>query len=432
MIPVLAQLEVDWSQWLVPFSSQWWQETACSVLVGVACGVLGCFVVLRRMALIGDALSHAVLPGVVIAFMLTGSTGIGHLFLGALLAGLVTALLIKLVNQYSRTKEDSAIGIVFTALFALGIVLISSMPRGTHFDLKCFLFGDPLAVGRDDLLMMALICPLVVLIVVLLYHRLKIASFDPVVAATMGIPVAVMHYLLMGMLSATVVAGLKTTGVVLVVAMVITPASAAYQLCNRLWSMILLAGVFGAVSAAAGMSLAFVTNSPTGPSMVLMATVLFGLAMLLSPRHGVVLRAVRRRQVRLHIDGEDCLKAVYRAMDEGAEGAGCTAANVAGRTGLSGRRVAACLRALRDEHLVDPTAGGVRLTVDGRRRGTELVRAHRLWETYLADEARIDVETIHDEAERLEHAHELAEEVAERLGYPTRDPHGEVIPARES
>ena len=426
MNAMLAQLEWDWSQWTTPLTVQWWQETTCSMLVGIACGVLGCFVVLRRMALIGDALSHAVLPGVVIAFLITGSSGILGLFLGALFAGLVTAGLIKLVSQYSRTKEDSAIGIVFTALFALGIVLISSLSRGTHFDLKCFLFGDPLAVGTDDLWMMTIVAPLVILTVVLLYHRLKIASFDPVVAAAMGISVGAVHYLLMGMLSATVVAGLKTTGVVLVVAMVITPASAAYQLCNRLWSMLLLAGVFGALSAVAGMSLAFVTNSPTGPAMVLVATILFGLAMVLSPQHGLLFAAWRKHGARRHIELEDCLKAVYNLLEAGDA---CQTSGVAKKAGLSTSRTEALVKRLQTERMVEGSSKALRLTSAGRARALELVRAHRLWESYLADEVHLDMDHIHDVAERLEHAHELADEVDERLGFPKRDPHGEVIPS---
>lgn len=442
MISVLAMLEFDWSQLLVPFTDTWKEETLCSVLVGVACGVLGCFVVLRRMALIGDALSHAILPGVVLAFVITQSTDISKLFLGALIAGVFAAILIRVVSQTSRTKEDSAIGIVFTALFALGVIIASGLPRGTHFDLKCFLFGDPLAVGRDDLIMMGIIAPLVLLIVFLFYHRLKLISFDPVVAAAMGISVTAMHYLLMGLLSATVVAGLKTTGVVLVVAMVITPASAAYQLCDRLWTMLLLAGLFGAVSAAAGMSLAFVTNSPTGPAMVLMATAIFGLAMLLSPRHGVVLQTLRRRNVRRHIDGEDVLKAIFRRSESGTP---VLAGDIATATGLAPGRVASTIRALTREGLVSRTEsrkeaavnGGdtgshLTLTFAGNLRATELVRAHRLWESYLAGEAGIPFETIHDEAERLEHAHELADELDARLGYPTHDPHGEVIPSPQA
>ncbi len=385
---LLAFIEFDWSQWLVPFDWTWKEETLCSVLVGVACGVLGCFVVLRRMALIGDALSHAILPGVVLAFVITQSTDISKLFLGALAAGVIAAVLIRLVSQASRTKEDSAIGIVFTALFATGIILASNLPRGTHFDLKCFLFGDPLAVGRDDLVMMGIIAPLVLLTVFLFYHRLKLISFDPVVAAAMGVSVTAMHYLLMGLLSATVVAGLKTTGVVLVVAMVITPASAAYQLCDRLWSMLLLAGIFGAVSAAAGMSLAFVTNSPTGPAMVLVATMLFGLSMLLSPKHGVLLQSLRRRKVRHHIDGEDVIKAIFRRAETGGA---VLADDVVRATGLTPHRVHSTLRDLAREGILTQSRTPLQLSQAGRRRANELVRAHRLWESYLADEAKIPV-----------------------------------------
>ena len=296
MMTTLAQLSADWSLWMVPLSEQWRSETLCSMLVGLALGVLGCFIVLRRMALVGDALAHAVLPGVVIAFIATRSTGVWGLLLGALLAGLATAALINLTSRFSRTKEDSAIGIVFTAFFALGVILISGLPRGTHFDLECFLFGDPLAVGPTDLKMMAIICPLVILAVAALYHRLKLVSFDPILAASMGISVAAMHYLLMGMLSATVVAGLKTTGVILVVAMVITPASAAYQLTNRLGVMLVLAGTFGAVSALAGMSVAFVVNAPTGPAMVLVAVAIFLTAVLLAPSRGVLAGLLRQRR----------------------------------------------------------------------------------------------------------------------------------------
>ena len=434
MIELLAQVDVDWSQWLAPFGERWWQETLCSALVGVACGVLGCFVVLRRMALIGDALSHAVLPGVVIAFMLTHNSGVGGLLLGALIAGLATAVLVNLVSRFSRTKEDSSIGIVFTALFALGIVLISALPRGLHFDLKCFLFGDPLAVGQADLVMMAVIAPAVILAVALLYHPLKLSSFDPVVAAAMGVPVVLLHYLLMGMLSATVVAGLKTTGVILVVAMVITPASAAYQLTNRFWVMLLLSGVFGAMSAAIGMSVAFVTNAPTGPAMVLVAAGLFALSVVFSPSHGVVFDRLRRRRLSRHIQIEDVLKAVYRLTESDRP---CNVQAVAQDASL-GRGVArSMLDALSRQGLVsinEPDLNGqtasITLTAAGEARAVQMVRSHRLWESYLVEQAKLDVDSVHAAAEQLEHAHGLADEVSQELGHPRFDPQGKPIPPK--
>lgn len=458
MIPtLLALLDWDHSQWLSPWSAQWIAETICSMLVGVACGVLGVFVVLRRMALIGDALSHAVLPGVVFAFLIGGIawSSWGHdesgavtsttaafagsimasvvdtvpqpilLLIGATATGLLTAVLINVVVRFSRTKEDSSIGIVFTAMFALGIVMISALPQSSHFDLKCFLFGDPLAIGTEDLWMMGVICPAVLIVVAILYYRLKLVSFDPLVAAAMGVSVAAMHYLIMGMLSVTVVAGLKTTGVVLVVAMVITPASAAYQLTNRFWVMLVLAGVFGAVSAALGMSVAFVANSPTGPAMVLVAVALFALAVIFSPGHGVVFDRVRRFKLTRHVENEDVLKAIYRL---GPQPRGRFHDTLANQTHLTARRVASALRRLRGEALIADQGETFTLTPAGVRHAETMVRAHRLWETYLADRMGISPDEVHSEAERLEHAHDFTERLDETLGRPDVDPHGSAIP----
>ena len=398
-----------------------------SVLVGMTCGVLGCFVVLRQMALIGDALSHAILPGVVIAFLITNNTGVWGLLLGALLAGLLTAVLINLVSHKSRTKEDSAIGIVFTSLFALGLILISNLPRGTHFDLKCFIFGIPAAVSEQEMILMAVISVIVIGTIFFLYYPLKLVSFDPVVATSMGIPVLFFHYLLMGMISATVVAGLKTTGVILVVAMVITPASAAYQLTNRFSHMLILAGFFGGISAYLGMVLAFVINAPSGPSMVLVATAIFGLSMLFSPSHGYVFEKLRKIRLKRHIDGEDVIKAVYK-LEQYNETA--TKDRIGGLAGLPLERLPKLLLRLSKEQLLNFTDASATLTEAGRKRAIELVRSHRLWESYLAEHANIPTGDLHHHAEQLEHAHELADEIDKTLGHPKHDPHGSEIPGK--
>jgi len=422
---LLAQLQSDWSQWLLPWDSLYLKGTLCSILVGLGCGVLGCFVVLRRMALIGDALSHAVLPGVVLAYIFTGDTQPVPLLVGAMVSGLTAAVLINLVTKHSRTKEDSSIGIVFTAMFAVGIVLISNLPRGTHFDLKCFLWGEPLAVGQSDLTMMAIICGLVLTVVVVLYHRFKIVSFDPLVAAAMGISVGAMHYLLMGMLSATVVAGLKTTGVILVVAMIITPASAAYQLTNRFSVMLVLAGLFGMASAVVGMSLAFVFNTSTGPAMVVVATGIFGVSVFLSPSHGVVFDQLRRRRLAWHVRSEDVLKAVYRLGPLPDAG---YLSPLAEHLKMPAKLITRTLTRLRGEGLVTLAPATLAVTNAGKAHAEQLVRAHRLWETYLADRVGVSPDHVHTEAERLEHAHDLAERLDETLGHPDVDPHGSSIP----
>lgn len=426
MTTLLAQLQSDWSQWLLPWDLLYLKGTLCSILVGLGCGVLGCFVVLRRMALIGDALSHAVLPGVVLAYMFTGDTQPIPLLIGALLSGLVAAVLINVVTKHSRTKEDSSIGIVFTALFATGIILVSNLPRGTHFDLKCFLWGEPLAVGESDLTMMAIICAVVLAVVVLMYHRLKLVSFDPLVAAAMGVSVGAMHYLLMGMLSATVVAGLKTTGVILVVAMVITPASAAYQLTNRFSVMLVLAGLFGIASAVLGMSVAFVFNASTGPAMVIVATAIFGLSVLFSPSHGVVFDRLRRFRLARHVRGEDVLKAVYH-LGPMPNAAGRYLPTMADHLKMPVALIGRTLERLKGEGLV-ALSPQVQVTEAGRKHAEQIVRAHRLWETYLADRLGVSPDEVHGEAERLEHAHDMAERLDEMLGRPDVDPHGSTIP----
>ncbi|HOB72971.1 MAG TPA: metal ABC transporter permease [Phycisphaerae bacterium] len=403
-----------------------------STLIGATLGLVGCFVVLRRMALLGDALSHAVLPGVVIAFLiinsavgtLSGGAGVWGLFGGALLAGLITSLGINLVARHSRAKEDAAIGIVFTAMFGLGVILIGRLPKGTHFDLACFLFGEPLAIGRDDLITACIISPLVIGAIVLFYRPLKLLSFDPQMAAASGVPVLFVHYLLMGLLAATVVAALRSVGVIMSVAMLITPAAIAYQLTNRLVIMLVISAAAGAVSAAVGMVLAFLFNVPPGPAMVLVATGLFAMSMVLAPEYGLLAKALRRRRIRRHILEEDVLKSLTH-LPPGAD--------LPAIQGLVGRHVGheqinATLAGLAADGLVLREAGRSTLSEAGRKRAEQLVRAHRLWETYLA-EHNVPEDMLHEVAERLEHAHDLSEELADELGHPEVDPHGEPIPA---
>lgn len=396
----------------------------CSVLIGAVLGVLGCFVVLRRMALIGDAISHAVLPGVVVAFLLV-STEITGLFVGALLAGVLTAVGINLVSRFSRVKEDSAIGIVFTAMFALGIILISWLPSGTHFDLKCFLFGDPLAVRSEDLHSVLIIGPIVLVTVMVLFRPLKLMSFDPVMAATLGFNVTALHYLLMILLSATVVAALRSVGVIMAVAMLITPAAVAYQITNRLQTMVIGSALVGGISALVGMFVAFQINCPPGPAMVLVATLIFAGAMIFAPERGVLAGWLRRRRLRDHFIQEDVLKTLARHFEAVAAQVAELASILAPVPPAAVRR--AVRRLARGRFLIEEN-GRYGLTEAGRTKATKLVRAHRLWETYLADQDFAGPDDVHVVAERLEHAHELAEELDDLLGHPERDPHGEPIP----
>lgn len=262
-----------------------------SVMVGILCGVIGSFIILRGMALMGDAISHAILPGVAISFML----GINY-FYGAVLMGVITSLGIGFVTQNSRIKSDSSIGIVFSAFFALGILLL--MKAQTAVDLSSILFGNVLSVRSSDMWLTLGIGIFVLLIVFLFYKELLITTFDPVISTSYGIPTKFVHYGLMVLLTLVTVASLQTVGVILVVAMLITPAATAYLLTNRLSIMIVLAALFGSISSVLGLYFSFKYNLTSGAVIVLVATVIFLLAFLFSPQQGIVWRALRTNKQR--------------------------------------------------------------------------------------------------------------------------------------
>ncbi|HAL01530.1 MAG TPA: manganese ABC transporter permease, partial [Exiguobacterium sp.] len=239
-----------------------------AVMVGIICGVIGCFIILRGMSLMGDAISHAVLPGVAISYLL----GINFL-IGAIVTGLVTALGIGFVSQNSRIKNDTAIGILFTSAFALGIILISFLRSSS--DLYHILFGNVLAVRPSDMWMTVIIGLIVLGGIFLFYKELLISSFDPTMAQAYGLSTRWIHYGLMTLLTLVTVASLQTVGIILVVAMLITPAATAYLLTNRLSRMLFLAAGFGTLSAIVGLYFSFTYNLSSGASIVLVATTLF-------------------------------------------------------------------------------------------------------------------------------------------------------------
>uniref|UniRef100_UPI00406D118C metal ABC transporter permease n=1 Tax=Sporosarcina sp. FSL K6-1522 TaxID=2921554 RepID=UPI00406D118C len=260
-----------------------------SVMVGVICGIIGCFIILRGMALMGDAISHAVLPGVAISYML----GI-NFFIGAVMTGLLTAIGIGFISQNSRVKNDSSIGIVFTAAFALGILLITALKSSS--DLYHILFGNVLAVRPSDMWTTLIIGIIVLISVYLFYKELLVSSFDPIMAEAYGLPTKLIHYFLMTLLTLVTVASLQTVGIILVVAMLITPASTAYLLTDRLSIMIGLSALFGVISAIGGLYLSFTYNLASGATIVLVATTLFILSLLLSPKQGILLRMIRQKK----------------------------------------------------------------------------------------------------------------------------------------
>jgi len=258
-----------------------------SLIVGVVCPILGTYVVLRGMAFLGDALAHIILPGVVLAFLL----GL-PLALGALAVGVLAALAINAISARAELREDAAIGVVFAGAFALGVALLS-LQRSYAVDLTHILFGDLLGVSSADLVLMGALGAFVLLVVVAFYKEFLVLSFDPLLATTLRLPVSFLKNLLLVLLAVVIVMSLQVVGVALVLAMLVTPASAAYLWSRRLPPMMAIAAGFGSISALVGLLLSYHLNLASGPAIVLVETGLFGLAFLVSPRRRSRLRMAR-------------------------------------------------------------------------------------------------------------------------------------------
>ncbi|WP_053372076.1 metal ABC transporter permease [Paenibacillus sp. FJAT-27812] len=277
-------------------------------LVASCCGVLGVFLVLRKMAMIGDAISHSVMPGIVIALLLSGSRDSLLMMFAALLCGLLTTFLIQMFQQ-SGIQSDASIGVVFTALFAIGVVLVSLYARQVHLDQDAILYGEIAYVhwniwelggvnmGPKAVWLLGVTLFVIVTVIGLFYKQFKLCAFDPALAAAIGIPVAVFHYLLMGLVSMATVSSFESVGAILVVGLLIIPASTAYLLTDRLGLMIALSVAVGVASSFIGYGAAVMLDASIAGCMVCAAGVLFIIAFLFSPSQGIIVKKIRLRRL---------------------------------------------------------------------------------------------------------------------------------------
>jgi ABC-type Mn2+/Zn2+ transport system permease subunit len=297
-----------------------------SILLGVTCGLLGSYVVVRRVALLGDALSHAVLPGVAAGFLWSMSKNPLAIFVGATISAVLGAWIVDLLTRTTRLREDAALGIVLAGFFGVGICLVSMMqrlPGGNKSGIDKFLFGQAAAIGPNDLSLIAIVTGAVLLVVGLFYKQLLASSFDPAFASVSGMPIRWIQRLLVAMLAFAIVVALQAVGVVLVSAMLVIPAASAYLLTDRFHKLLFLAAAFGVIAAVVGAFLSFLGNNlPTGPCMVLGASAVFGLAFFFGPRHGLLPRLWLRRRRDARMKRENTLKTLYRILEgEGFRGA---------------------------------------------------------------------------------------------------------------
>ncbi len=435
-------------------------------LAAMSCALPGAWLLLRRQSLLGDALSHSILPGIVLAYLaLHGMEATGWvprdwggrhlvLFLGAAASGVLSAVVTELIQQWGRMDRGAAIGVVFTTMFAFGLLLIRMFADKTHVDPDCVLYGSlessawmvisdripvsPSAVVNGTMLVIS------GFLVIAFFKELRLSTFDPGLAGAVGLNARGIQLALMGMTAATLVAAFESVGAILVIAMLIVPAATARLLTDRLATMLLLSLLMAALSALLGhvgaltlppmlfsrLGYADVHGASTTGMMAMASGCLFALAVCGSPRHGIIRRIVNRIRLQIRIASEDRLGVLYR-QDEGRS-VEKTSTN-SGPTAIV--PFGTVLEWLVQRHLfrhglITMPSTTARLTDRGRELARNLVRSHRLWEAYMARHFDLPGDHLHATAEEVEHflSPELQTELAAELNQPNLDPHGKLIP----
>ena len=416
------------------FSSLSIAQTAliAAVCVGVSCGLLGSFVVVRRVALVGDALSHAVFPGVVAGFMINEERNPWVIFFCAIAAGLLGIAVVRAVVKSTRLKSDAALGIVLASFFAIGVLWNSTNQQA---GVKEFLFGNLAAVSNANLTLMIVSTIVIIALVVLFLRPFWVLSFDEGFAVGLGYPVKILNGVFFGLLAFAVVVAMQAVGVILVSAMLITPAATSYLLTDRLQRMMLYAIGFGVISAVSGwwVSGQYI-NIAVGPIIALIGAGLFGVVYFFAPQHGVLAKVLRHTRRRSRVHRENTLKAIYRMIEsDGFKDTGVSIQELAQvrKMTLEDARKDGNDLVRNTEATWEEGNSAIYLTASGWRRAVEIVRNHRLWELYLTSQANYAADHVHEDAEKIEHVLDAdTVRMLERdLNFPELDPHGKPIPS---
>ncbi|MCG8404904.1 MAG: metal ABC transporter permease [Phycisphaerales bacterium] len=441
--------------------NEWnWAGDGTVMLVGLlsacACALPGNYLVLRKMSLMGDAISHAVLPGLAVAFLVSHSREAVPMFIGAVAAGGLTALLTQAVHRFGKVEEGAAMGVIFSILFAAGLILIRQATDHVDLDPGCVLYGNienialVARIGETPaaVINLAIVFVLNVLFVALFYKELKICAFDPALATTLGINANVMHYALMIIVAVTTVASFEAVGSILVIAMLIVPPVTAHLLTDRLWVMIPLSLLIAAATAVLGRVLVVFgpvwagveVSANTAALMAVLAGLFLFVALFFAPEHGLISRSYHRLALSLQIIREDILGLLYRWQELDVRRTRPAhrddVLTAVGNTLISRWALRSLLRR-RQVQIEPPTKPGdepqFRLSEKGLSAASRLVRAHRLWEAYLEKHFNLPLDHLHMPAERVEHyiTPQMRDDLEADLVEPSRDPHGREIPEED-
>ena len=410
-----------------------------SILLGMSASVIGAFAFLRKRSLIGDALAHAALPGVMMAFLLFQTRDPLVMFLGAAASSFIGFFLIDWLPKNTKIKPDAALAITLSFFFALGLMLLSYI-QGLNVENKSgldkILFGQAAAMTQDDIRLLGYVAITILITVALFFHKLRLIAFNRTYAITIGMAVNRYELLLALLIVMSVVVGLQLVGVVLMAAVLLTPIAAARFWSGELSHMLILSAFLGALSAIISTQISYLAPAmPTGPWMVVSLSILFILSLLFAPQKGLLKRFLEHKLLRQKVAEENILRTLYKLVERNKiDQLDFNHSDIQALRSVPTESLQKTLKTLCRKQLIESSSNGFRLTKSGLELATQLTRRHRLWENYLNEHAELTPEQVHNQAERIEHILTDSQEkqLQAELENADSDPHGNPIPSQSS
>ena len=405
-----------------------------TILLGFTCGMVGVLVVLNKKALIVDAVSHAILPGICIGFMISGIKDSRYLILGGITAGAISVFLVDWITSISRIKKDASIAIVLSFMFSIGVILLSIIQESGNSNqsgLSDFLFGKAATILEEDLYLFGLLSLIIIIVISIFYQHFKIALFDSNFAHTIGLKNKYIQILISSLIIISTAIGIQTVGIVLISAMIITPASSAFFWTNNFKKSILLSGLFAVISSIVGVFISYLSPlMPTGPWIIVILSSIAIFSAVFSEK-GIVTKRLKGRKNKKKMISDNVLKYLYRiGENDNNSSKGRSFNEIKNFRSINSKELSEGLRILTSKKWVVKAGDLWVLSEKGTKEAKRIIRIHRLWELYMQKFMQIQSDHVHESAETIEHimTPELEKELLKYLGNPSVDPHQQKIP----
>lgn len=404
-----------------------------TISIAVGASLVGTFTYLRKQALVGDAISHSIFPGVCFAFILSGTKDPVYLIIGAFISGWLSVFLIEWVSKRTKLKPDTAIAFILTFFFGVGTMLMSYIQNsgnGAQSGLNQYLFGKAAAIGNDDVWVFGSIGIALLVLITFFYKTFKLISFNPDFAQSLGVKVRLFEIILSSLTVLSIASGIQAVGVVLMAALLITPATIARQWTHNLKVMLVIAVLVAMASGVFGAYISYTAPAmPTGPWIVIVLSSFAIISVFLAPKRGIIARVMKQIRNRKQIRRENMLKAIYHCMEDD-HSRRISAARILEKRSFGTNELERGLRELVGKSLLLKRNNVFEFTENGEREAKRVVRLHRLWEMYLTERMNFSEDHIHGTAESIEHiiTPELESALEKELGFPKMDPHNKQIP----